>query len=75
MDLISRYLRNRTQYVPIDNHHLSCNKVEHGVPQDSLLGPLLFIIYTNDLIEIDTSVQYIMYADGHELIFIGFKCR
>ena len=46
--LICSYLRNRKPYVSIYNKGSSAKLIENGIPQGSLLGPLLFLIYAHD---------------------------
>ena len=52
IDWVSSYLTDRLQCVCIDGSLSKLQHVQHGVPQGSILGPLLYIIYTNELPEV-----------------------
>ena len=65
------YLNNRQQYVQIETSRSKQSLVSCGVPQGSILGPLLFLIYINDLNDIVQKSRIIMFADDTNLFFSG----
>ena len=62
------YLTERSQYVEINGITSNVLAISTGVPQGSILGPLLFLIYMNDIPEVSTFFKYILYADDTSLL-------
>ena len=74
-DLINNYLTNRRQYVEIDGISSKYQLISTGVPQGSILGPLLFIIYMNDINKSSDKFDFILYADDTSLYSIINKFK
>lgn len=70
-DLFSSYLSCRKQYVSLDNCKSTLSTSNIGIPQGSVLGPILFPLYTNDFPSILACSEAISYADDTAIIFIG----
>ena len=63
------YLTSRRQYVRIDNVDSNSQIIRHGVPQGSILGPLLFIIFMNDINLVPISdCELHLYADDTTML-------
>ena len=68
---VESYLENRIQFCTFKKSKSNSTKVTCGVPQGSILGPLLFLIYINDLGTIFKKLSTISFADDSNLITSG----
>ena len=64
---IKDFLKNRTQRVVVNGCFSSYERVTSGIPQGSVLGPILFVIYINDLPDV-IQVMMRMYADDSKIL-------
>ena len=64
LEIIENYLNDRKQLTQINTVTSNLKPVPFGVPQGSILGPTLFIMYINDVIDVITKCSYYLYADN-----------
>ena len=69
---IKSYFSNRLQFVEYIDYVSSCANIMCGVPQGSILGPLFFLLYINDIINTSTILQLILFADDTN-VFVSHK--
>jgi len=67
LELFRNYLSNRKQYVEYDGTKSDYLTLQTGVPQGSVLGPLLFLIYMNDIAVASKLFKFILFADDTTL--------
>ena len=67
LHLFKSYLQNRKQYIEIEQINSDILPITIGVPQGSVVGPLLFIIYINDFSQTSQLFKFVMHADDTTL--------
>ena len=67
LELFNSYLTNRKQYIELGDIKSKTLNISTGIPQGSILGPLLFIIYINDISQSSEMFNFITYADDTTL--------
>ena len=70
VDWFMSYLSGRNQYVQVNGNLSDSSPITCGVPQGSILGPLLFLSYVNDMtISISSECTFLLYADDSAILF------
>ena len=68
-DLVRSYLCGRMQYVEINGERSGMRPVQKGVPQGSCMGPLMYLIYTNDVARLPLSGTLFNFADDGAILY------
>ena len=67
---LQSYLSCRTQYVQFKEGKADYQKILCGVPQGSILGPLLLILYVNDMYKVSKLLHFIIFADDTNIFYL-----
>ena len=68
-DWFASYLTDRTQTTQVEASNSSKGKILFGVPQGSVLGPLLFLIYINDIYRVSSKLNFFLFADDTNILY------
>ena len=70
-DWFRSYLSNQQQYISINGYDSGLNEISSGVPQGSVLGPLSFLLYINDLNQAIKFCKVYHFAGDTNLLYLG----
>ena len=71
-DWFQLYLTGRSQYVTVNGHISNFLPITCGVPQGSVLGPLLFLISVNNLANVSKVLEFYLFADNTSIYFDSY---
>lgn len=69
LELVRNYLSHRIQFVEMNDVKSDVADIRYGVPQGSILGPTLFLLYINDIVAIPETPDIVLYADDTNVFF------
>ena len=69
LDWFKSYLSDRMQCTEIGDTQSKLDFIKCGVPQGSILGPLLFLLYINDIVMSSKLFEFILFADDTSLFY------
>ena len=69
--LMESYLKGRSQYVCYGGFESEKGEVKCGVPQGSVLGPLFFLLYVNDMVRASEELELVLFADDTNIFIAG----
>ena len=72
-ELIKNYLCSRKQITKFNNVKSDTECILFGVPQGSVLGPLLFLLYINDIVNSASHSEFVIFADDTYLLVLKIK--
>lgn len=68
---LESYFDNRYQYVHFNDHQSEMRKLTCGVPQGSVIGPKLFILYVNDICKVSDLLKCVLFADDDTTLYVS----
>ena len=73
-DNLKNYLKDRFQYIKIGSKTSGMKPVSCGVPQGSVLGPPVFLLFISDLPKVAEKSKITLYADDTNITRVGIDC-